>query len=317
MRKITYIPDMTVASPPPAMTARVWFMLIALSVLWGGSFFFVGVLVRELPPLSIVAARVALAAAALLPLLWLLGQRIPHRPGLWSAFLVMGLLNNVVPFTLFAWAQGQIPSGLAAILNASTPISTALVAHAFTTDERLTPGRVLGVLLGFAGVVVMLGPDLLAGLGEHLVAQLVCLAATLSYACAGVFGRRFRQLGVAPPVTAGYQLLASSLVLVPLALLVDRPWTLPMPSPEALAALAGLALLSTALAYVLFFRVMAAAGSNANLVTLLVPVSAILLGVVVLGEALQPRHFAGLLVIALGLAAIDGRLAASLRRQPG
>ena len=298
------------------MDRNAWATLVALSVLWGGSFFFVGVAVRELPPLTIAASRVGIAALTLLVMLRLGGMALPRGLAIWSAFAAMGLLNNVIPFSLFIWGQSQIPSGLAAILNATTPISTALVAHVFTSDEKLTGKRIAGVLLGLAGVVVMIGPDLLAGIGGNVLAQGACLLATLSYACAGVFGRRFHRLGIPPVTTATGQLVASSAMLLPAALLIERTWQLPMPSVQVLAALAGLALLSTALAYVMFFRVLAVAGSNVNLVTLLVPVSAILLGVLVLGEELAPRHFAGMAIIALGLAAIDGRLLRRFIRGP-
>lgn len=290
------------------MTGRVWLLLGVLSLLWGGSFFFIGIAVRELPPLTIVASRVALAALVLLPALHVMGQHLPRERKIWLAFFGMGLLNNAIPFTLIVWGQSQIPSGLASILNATTPISTAIVAHVFTSDEKLTANRLLGVLLGLAGVAVMLGADLLGGLGQNIAAQAACLLATLSYACAGVFGRRFRRMPVPPPVTAGGQLIASTIMLLPLAALVDKPWTLALPGWPVLAALLALAVLSTALAYVIFFRVMAAAGSNVNLVTLLVPVSAILLGVLVLGETLLPRHLLGFGIIALGLLAIDGRM---------
>jgi drug/metabolite transporter (DMT)-like permease len=297
------------------MTTRDWLLLILLSVLWGGSFFFIGVAVQALPAFTIVAIRVGLAMLVLLAVLRVLRIALPADGRIWLAFLGMGLLNNAVPFTLFVWAQAQVPSGLASILNATTPISTALVAHVFTSDEKLTPNRLLGVLLGLAGVAVMLGPDLLSGLGDNLLAQGACLLATLSYAFAGVYGRRFRRLGLAPLVTATGQLTVSAALMLPLALLIDRPWLLPLPGWQAMAALIGLAVLSTALAYVIFFRIMTTAGSNVNLVTLLVPVSAILLGVLVLGETLLPRHLIGFGVIALGLAAIDGRLIAVLRRR--
>jgi drug/metabolite transporter (DMT)-like permease len=296
------------------MDGRAWATLLALSVLWGGSFFFVGVAVREMAPLSIAASRVLIAATILLLTLRFSGIALPRHAGIWAAFAIMGLLNNAIPFSLIFWGQSQIPSGLAAILNATTPISTALVAHVFTTDEKLTGNRIVGVLLGLVGVVVMLGPDLLAGLGSsNLLAQGACLLGTLSYACAGVFGRRFRRFGIPPMTIATGQLMASSAILLPLALIVDRTWQLPLPSWPALGAVLALAVFSTALAYVLFFRVMAVAGSNVNLVTLLVPVSAILLGVLVLGEQLAPRHFAGMAVIALGLVAIDGRVVKLLR----
>jgi drug/metabolite transporter (DMT)-like permease len=295
------------------MGGREWAMLIALSVLWGGSFFFVGVAVREVPPLSLVLARVGIAALALWVMLALTGMRMPRQPGLWAAFLGMGLLNNALPFALIVWGQQHIASGLAAILNATTPLFTVLVAHLLTEDERLTPAKAAGVVMGLLGVAVMLGAELLGGLGAGLAAQLACLGAALSYAFAGVFGRRFRRMGVPPLASAAGQVTASSLILLPLALLVDQPWALAMPGPASWAALLGLGLLSTALAYVLYFRILAVAGAtNLLLVTFLVPVSAIWLGALVLGERLEARHFAGMALIGAGLALIDGRL---LRRR--
>lgn len=294
---------------PHAMTAREWATLVALSILWGGSFFFNGVAVRELPPLTIVLARVGIAALALWLVLAALRIQVPRVPGLVAACLGMGLLNNAVPFTLFVWGQGHIASGLAAILNATTPLFGVLVAHVLTRDERLTAGKAAGVIAGFAGVVVMLGPDLLAGLGTGLAAQLACLAAALSYAFAGVYGRRFRRMGVPPLATAAGQVTASTLVMLPLVLLVEQPWTLPPPGTETWGALLGIGLLSTALAYVLYFRLLASAGTtNLLLVTFLIPVSAILLGTLVLGERLALRHLAGMALIGAGLALMDGRL---------
>ena len=298
------------------MGAAEWGMLITLSVLWGGSFFFVGAAVRELPSFTIVLARVGIAAVALWAVLVLLRIRMPPAPGLWAAFLGMGLLNNAIPFALFAWGQHHIASGLAAILNATTPLFTVVVAHLLTRDERLTAGKAAGVVLGMAGVVAMLGAELLAGLGTALLAQGACLAAALSYAFAGVFGRRFRRMGVPPLATAAGQVTGSTLLIAPLALLVDRPWMLAMPGAETLGALLGIGLLSTALAYVLYFRILAAAGAtNLLLVTFLIPVSAILLGALVLGERLEPRHFLGMALIGAGLAAIDGRIPSRPRRR--
>lgn len=299
------------ASPDPInrpMPAADWGRLLLLSVLWGGSFFFVGVAVRDLPPFSIVTARVGLAALALLVLLRLLGHRLPRDPRVLAAFLGMGMLNNALPFSLIVWGQGHIGSGLASILNATTPLFTVLAAHALTRDEKATPSKLIGVLLGLAGVVVMIGGAALEGLGAGLLAPLACLAGALSYALAGLFGRRFRALGVSPMATATGQLCASTLVLMPLALLVDRPWTLPLPSGATLAALIGLALISTAAAYVVYFRILESAGAtNLLLVTFLLPVSAVSLGVLVLGEILEPKHIGGMILIGLGLAAIDGR----------
>ncbi len=296
------------------MGATDWALLIALSLLWGGSFFFVEVALAGLPPFTLVWLRVALAALALQLFLSLAGRGPAAGWRVWLAFFGMGLLNNAIPFSLIVWGQTQIASGLAAILNATTPMFTVLVAHAATRDERMTGGRLAGVAIGFAGVAVMLGPDALAGLGDDLLAQLACLGAALSYAVAGVFGRRFKRLGVKPAQTAAGQVTASSLLLLPLVLIVDRPWALALPGADVWAAVIALALASTALAYILYFRILATSGAtNLLLVTLLIPVTAILLGVLVLGERLAPVQLAGMALIALGLAAIDGRPARAAR----
>ncbi len=305
--------------PPPRanrpMTALEWAMLLALATVWGGSFFFNGIAVRELPVFTVVVSRVALAAILLLGLLRLRGEPLPRDRRVWTAFFGMGLLNNAIPFSLIAWGQTHIASGVASILNAATPLFTVILAHVLTSDERMTGGRLAGVAIGFAGVAVMIGTDALADLGVHLAAQLMCLAAALSYAFAGIYGRRFHAMGVSPLATATGQVVASSLILLPLVLVVDRPWTLPPPSLATLAALVGVAAISTALAYVLYFRILATAGAtNLLLVTFLIPVSAILLGTLFLGEVLLPRHLAGMALIGAGLAAIDGRPWRAVRR---
>ena len=306
--------------PPSAPTTQApmgtqeWVMLIALSVLWGGSFFFNGVAVRELPSLTIVLVRVGLAAVTLWAVLTLLNIRMPRMKGLWPAFFGMGLLNNAIPFTLFVWGQHHIASGLAAILNATTPLFTVLVAHFLTRDEKLSAGKMAGVMLGLLGVILMLGAELLSGLGTGLLAQLACLAAALSYAFAGVFGRRFKRMGVPPLATATGQVTASSLVMLPLVLAVDHPWTLAPPSSGTWAALFAIGVASTALAYILYFRILAAAGAtNLLLVTFLIPISAILLGSLFLGESLAAKHFIGMGLIGIGLALIDGRISALFR----
>lgn len=293
-----------------AIGRREWLLLGVLSILWGGSFLFVGIAVRTLPPFTVVATRVVMAALALW-LVILAGRRaVPLGVAVWASFLGMGLLNNAIPFSLIAFGQTQIAGGLASVLNAMTPIFTVLVANALTADERLTPARAAGVVLGFAGVVVMVGWEALGGIGGQVLGQLAIVGAALSYGFASVFGRRFRRLGVDPLATAAGQVTASSAILLPLALVVDRPWTLSAPGVEAVGAVIALGLLSTALAYVLFFRVLQAAGATAiSLVTFLIPPSAIGLGWLVLGERLEPHHLAGFGLILAGLAAIDGRLA--------
>ena len=303
------------------MGAAEWGLLVLLSLLWGGSFFFGAVAVRELPPLTVALGRVALAAGALLAVCALLRLRLPARLADWRPYLVMGALNNLVPFSLILWGQTQIASGLASILNATTPLFAVVLAHLWTADERLTWNRLAGVLAGVAGVAVMMGPDAVRGLGGGVLAQLAVLGAAFSYALAGIYGKRFREQ---PPLaTAACQLLASTGLLLPLALVVDRPWTLAAVSAPALWSLAGLALLSTSLAYVLYFRILATSGAtNILLVTLLIPVSAILLGVGLLEETLSARQLVGMAFIALALLVVDGRLPALVAtaarpRRPG
>jgi drug/metabolite transporter (DMT)-like permease len=297
------------------MGLREWAMLVALSVLWGGSFLFVGVSVRELPPLTVVTLRVGLAALALLAVLRVMGIAMPRERRVWAAFLGMGLLNNVIPFTLIAWGQSHIAAGLASILNATTPLFGVLVAHVWTSDEKITPGRLAGVIVGFAGVVVMMGGAALQALGVDVLAQIAVLIASIFYAVSGVFARRFNRMGIAPLATAAGMLTVSSLLLLPIVLVFDRPWTLPAPSTAAVLSVIALALVSTAFAYILYFRILAAAGAtNILLVTFLIPVSAIVLGATLLGERLEPKHFFGMALIGLGLAAIDARLPAAARR---
>ncbi len=296
------------------MTPAEWGLLVFLSVLWGGSFFFVGVAVREIPPFTLVFFRVFVGACVLLLIVRLIGQRLPPERYVWASFFGMGFLGNVIPFSLLVWGQSHIPSGLASILNAMTPLATIIVAQFLTQDEKMTGGRVAAVCLGIVGVVVMIGPDVLHDLGVNVLAQFACLAASVSYGFAGVFGRRFSRYGVTPLVTATGQVIASSAMLLPLSLLIDRPWTLVPPGTASLMAMLGLGIFSTALAYVVFYRILSVAGATRlALVTFLVPVSAILLGVFVLGEQLALRHFLGMALIGLGLAAVDGHLFAWLR----
>jgi drug/metabolite transporter (DMT)-like permease len=298
------------------MTFRIWIWLLSLAALWGGSFFFAKIALGELPPLTVVFGRVGLAALALNLVLATTGRSLFRADMPWSVFLTMGLLNNLMPFALIFWAQTHIASGLASILNATTPLFTVLVAHVATNDERMTKSKTLAVLVGFAGVAVLVGPGVDAIGRSNVWSELACLGAALSYAFAGVYGRRFKELGIAPTTAAAGQLTASAMLILPVMMMVDRPWSFAfMPSAAACAALVALGLLSTAVAYVLYFRILAAAGAtNLLLVTFLIPVTAILLGSAFLGERLEPRHFAGMALIGAGLAVIDGRVARFLRR---
>lgn len=297
------------------MDATDWTILAALSVMWGCAFFFLAIQLRALPPFTIVLLRVGLAALLLLGWAATTGLKLPG-PRLWPAFVVLALLNNVIPFALYGFAQQTISSGLAGILNATTPLWGVLAAHLFTRDERATPAKVVGVLLGFAGVAAMTGGKALTGLGDDLLAQLACLVATLCYALAAIWSRRFVDAGVTPMAVATGQLTAATVVMIPLALTIDRPWTLAMPDATVWSAAAGMVLVSTVFAYVLYFRLVGRAGaSNSLLVTFTIPIVAILLGVTMLGETLLPKHLIGMALIALGLAAIDGRPFARLARR--
>ena len=297
-----------------SMGATEWLLLVILSILWGGSFFFNAVALADLPPLTVVFARVSIAAAVLWLVIALRGQRPTVTFGLLLAFVAMGVLNNVIPFTLIVWGQTRIGSGLASILNATTPLFTVVFAHWLTRDERLTPARLVGVVFGLLGVMVMIGPRALEHFGLEVVAQLAVVGAASAYAFAGIFGRRFQ--GTPPLVTAAGQLSASALIMLPLFVAVDRPASLAAPAIATWGALFGLSLLSTAVAYVIYFRILARAGAtNLLLVTFLVPVSALLLAIALLGEALEIRQVSGMVLIGLGLAAIDGRPMAAVKRR--
>jgi drug/metabolite transporter (DMT)-like permease len=302
-----------------------WLRLIALSLLWGGTHMLASVALKGWPPgsgggvdpLTLVFLRVALAALALAAFCRLVGEAMPSGRPAWRAFFGMGLLNNVIPFSLIFWGQSQMPAslaaGLASILNATTPLFTVIVAHVLTPDEKATPLKAAGVLLGLAGVAMMVGADAAAGFGVGAAGQVACLLAALTYAFSSIYGRRFKTMGISPLQTALGQLTASSLMMAPIVLLLSPPWAAPWPGAPALLSITAMAIFSTALAYILFFQILGSAGAtNLMLVTFLIPASAILLGVLVLGEALQAHHLVGLACIAGGLAAIDGRL---LRRR--
>ena len=297
------------------MNGRDWAILGVLALIWGGAFFLINIAVQHVPPLTYVLLRLSIAAAAMWAMLWWRGETLKLPRAAWRAILLLALLNNALPFTLFGWAQTHIASGLASILNATTPIWGVIVAHLFTADERITPRKLAGVAIGFAGVAVMIGPALLSELGGGVLAELACVTAALAYALAGVWARRFRAMGVSPfSVTTG-QLTLGAIMMLPVSLIGDHPWTLAWPPIQAWAAIATLAIACTAFGYVLYFKLIDRAGAtNALLVTLLVPPTAILLGVLFLGEVIAPTDFAGLALIALGLAAIDGRLLARFSR---
>ena len=296
------------------MNGSDWLLLLVLAVIWGAAFFFIGVAVRHVPPLTYVWLRLTIGSAALWSYMVLKREPLALPRQVWGSILLLAILNNALPFALFGWSQTHIASGLASILNATTPIWGVLVAHFLTHDERMSPRKVAGVLLGFGGVAAMIGPSLLSNIGSSGLAELACVAASLSYALAAVWARRFRKMGLPPMAVTTGQLTAGAAIMLPIAFVLDRPWTHAMPGLGPIAAISALALVCTAFAYVLYFRLIDRAGAtNALLVTLLVPPTAILLGALFLSEALAPQDFLGLFLIALGLAAIDGRLVSALR----
>ncbi len=288
------------------MNAKEWLMLFLLSLLWGGSFFFNNIAVSELRPFTVVALRLTIGALFLHLFVRLRGLRLPRSRGLWGRFYLMGLVNNAIPFSLIVWGQASIASGLASILNATTPLFTVLLAHLFTSDEKISVKKAVGLLVGFAGVVVIIGPDVFSS--DQVLPQLAILGAALSYAVAGVYGRRFKKEKLDPLSTAAGQVTASASLLIPMALLVDRSWDAGLFSLPVLGALAGLGLLSTSIAYILYFTLLSRAGAtNLLLVTLLVPITAILLGTFILGERLSILQLTGMGIVFTGLAVTNMR----------
>lgn len=292
-------------------------MLAALSILWGGSFFFIEILVGYLPPLTIVTFRVALAALALWAIILVRKLPLPKTAQQWRSLLVVGLFNNALPFCLIVWGQTQINAGLASIFNATTPFFTVLVAGALLADERITKHKLVGVIIGIIGTVIIIGPSALKGVTGSMLGQIAVIGAAISYAFAGVYSRRFKKWELSPMIIATGQVTMATLILTPLMLLVDKPWvSFSMPF-NAVMAIIGLALFSTVLAYTLYFRLLASAGAtNAALVTFLIPISAILLGVTFLGETFTSIQAIGMVLIGAGLLVMDGRIIRKIRKTP-
>ena len=287
------------------MKPNEWGLLIILSLFWGGSFFFVEIALRDFKPFTLVFLRISIAALILVGTVYLSGKRLPRSLKTWLGYLLLGLLNNAIPFSLIVWGQTRIESGVASILNATTPIFTVLLAHALTSDERLTAPKIMGVVVGFIGVYLMMKPELTRGFSWRGMGQAAVLGAALSYSFAGIFGKRFKNIPAV--VNATGMLLCAAIVMLPLAIFIDAPWSV-RPSFKALSAVLAIAVISTAAAYLLYFYLLAAAGAtNVLLVTFLIPISALLLGVGVLDEAVKAIEYAGMGCIFVGLIIIDGR----------
>jgi drug/metabolite transporter (DMT)-like permease len=299
----------------PRLDGYGWALLLALAALWSISFVFIKVAAAKVPVLTLVLIRVGLAALALHAVILASGRSYPSRASIFGRYAAMGLMNNIFPFALIVYATTEIGAGAASILNATAPIFTLLVAHFVTADEKVTPAKLLGVLLGIGGVAAIAGPQAMAGLTGDLLAVAAMLVACFFYGISAIYGRGFS--GIDSTVSAACQLTASTIILLPVALIVDRPWTVPTPGAATLAALLALALLSTAVAYVIYYALIRRAGAtNTILVTLLIPVGGVFSAWAILGEALTVEEAAGMLLIGLGLVVIHGRVLRRVAARP-
>lgn len=302
------------AQPRHPKTATELALLLALATLWGASYTFIKIGVATIPPITLIAARTLIAGLLLLVIMRWRGVRLPSDAATWRRFLFQACLNSVIPFTLIAWSERTLDAGLATILNSTGPIFTFLLTVAITRHEALTTRKLIGVLAGLAGVCLIIGVQALGGLGEQLVAQLAIVAATICYAGAAIFGRGFK--GLDPMVPAAGSMLSGAAILIPLSLVVDRPWTL-APSASSIWALSGLAVFSTALAFVIYFRLIQTLGSVGTTAQayLRVPIG-VALGVLFLGETLTSTAWIGLGCVVIGVAAmtIPARKAGAARQ---
>lgn len=295
----------------PKLDSTGWLLIGILSILWGGAFFLIEVGLRSYPPITLVFMRLVLAVPPMWIAMRLMGQRLPSEVRVWGLLAVVGALNCALPFILFFWGQQYLDSGYASILNATTPLWGVITAHFLTSDEKATPARILGVLIGMAGIVVMVGPEAMKGLSNNLLAQLACIISTIFYSFAAIYGRRLSQTELTPMAVATGQTMMAALMMVPVVVLVDQPWTMAAPRLDSTLAGLTLALFSTALAYTLYFRLIDRSGaSNAQLVAFLMPILAVILGIAFLGESLSGGQIAGAALVAIGLAILDGRLVA-------
>ena len=293
-------------SPLRSLGITEWMLLVGLSILWGGSYLFMKLAVLTVPLFTIVLGRVSIAALALLIVLTISGTGIPKGRRIWLAFFGMGIFNNVIPMSLIVFSQNSISVGLASILNSITPLFTILVAHMTTNDERLTFRKLVGISFGIMGVVMLMGPELVDNFGVAELGEWACLGAALSYACANTFGRRFVQLGTKPMQTAFGQVVASTVILAPLVIVVDQPWTISDPGFLPVLSILALGLFCTALAYVIYFQILARSGATAiALVTFMIPPSAILMGWLALGEQISSQDFLGMSLIGVGLFSVN------------
>ena len=290
------------------MTLAEWLLLMLVAGFWGGSYFFTGVAIKELPVFAIVMARYAIAAPIMIALIYWMRQRFPWNRDIIKAGLFLAAFNQLIPFSLITWGQSHIPSAVASIVNAAGPIITLVMAHYITRDDRMNGARAAGVLIGFAGMGIMIGAAAMQALNVNIAAQLACVLASVSYAFGAITARKFTQNKITPVELVAAQSVTAGIILLPILLAVDKPWMLPLPSIQTWLSLLGLGLLSSTIGHLIYFRLLATAGAtNLSLVSYFMPISAIMLGVVFLGEVLETRHVIGMFTIAAGLAVMDGR----------
>ncbi|RDV07075.1 EamA family transporter [Sphingorhabdus pulchriflava] len=299
----------------PKLDGTGWLFIGILSILWGGAFFLIEIGLRSYPPITLVFMRLVLAVPPMWIAMRLMGECLPTEPRIWGLLAIVGALNCALPFILFFWGQQYLDSGYASILNATTPLWGVITAHFLTIDEKATPARIIGVLIGMAGIVVMVGPEAMKGLSNNLLAQIACIISTIFYSFAAIYGRRLSQTELTPMAVATGQTMMAALMMVPIVAVMDQPWTMAVPRVDSTLAGVTLAIFSTALAYTLYFRLIDRSGaSNAQLVAFLMPILAVILGIAFLGESLSGGQIAGAGLIAIGLAILDGRLVARFQK---
>jgi drug/metabolite transporter (DMT)-like permease len=296
------------------LTGRAWAEMMLLAMIWGGSFLSIRVALDEILPLASVAHRTTWAMLVLWGVIAIMRIPLPSDPKIWFSFLVMGLMNSVIPFTLMAWGQLYIESGLTSILNAFTAVVGVVIASLFFADERISLRKGIGVFLGFFGVAVAIGLENFHTLDLRSMAQLAVIGGTVAYAIAGVWARK-RLVGMPPQLAAAGMLTGSTVIMLPLAYFIDGPLSFDL-EPRTMWAIGYYAIIATAFAYLLYYRVLAMAGSgNLMLVTLLVAPIAITLGAVVLGEKLGTNTYFGFAILAVGLIILDGRVWKAMQRR--
>lgn len=294
-----------------SMGVTEWLLLLLLSSFWGGSFFFIEVCLQSMPPITVTAMRLILAAVFLNIFRRAAGLKFPKEGCVLLKLFLLGLINNALPFSLLIWGQTYVTGGTAALLIASTPFFTILVAHFFTVDEKISPAKLLGVFIGLSGVFLIVR----AGDADNaMIGKIAIILTAFIYACGGVYGRTIQQYHIPPLTAATGQITSAAIIMLPVMCIIDTPWNLPMPDGTSILALFLMSLFTTALAYVIYFRILSSSGAtNVLLVTFLNPASAMLLGAIFIGERVSLIQVAGILVIGIGLTFIDGRLLKKLR----